>query len=71
MNYSYVILVIILSNLIQWYKQDHKTEKNADINCDDDNLEVLPYFLKNSTQSEIEKILEEIKEVNKIQVLKT
>ena len=58
------------SNLIGWYKQDRKSAKNLDLKYDDEKLEDLPYFIKNSSQLDIEKILKDIKEVNFLKIIK-
>ena len=50
--------------MIGWYKQDRKSAKNLDLKYDDEKLEDLPYFIKNSSQLDIEKILKDIKEEN-------
>jgi hypothetical protein len=51
--------------LIGWYNQNQKSasNSNADSKGDDENLDDLPYFIKNYSQLDVEKVLKGIKEV--------
>jgi hypothetical protein len=54
--------------LIGWYNQNQKSasNSNADSKDDDENLDDLPYFIKNYSQLDVEKVLKGIKEVYQI-----
>ncbi len=54
------------SNLIGWYNQNQKSASNADSKDDDEHLYDLPYFIRNSSQLDVEKILKGFKEVKQI-----